>query len=100
MPLSEKELNKMREEIVRLIDYNNDNWIKAAFFSDEVVEVIMENLYNKWSENGELGRPIDYAGEDEVKILLKRAKKYASMSTKEAMQASLSRMGLDKEKNT
>jgi hypothetical protein len=98
MPLSQKEEEEIKEEIIRLIDYNKDNWVKAAFFSDEVVEVIMESLYSKWSQDGEIGRPIDYATEDELKILHKRAKKYASMNTREAMRISLNRMGYEDKK--
>ncbi len=97
MPMDPKEFERMKEEIVRLIDFNQDNWVKAAFFSDEVVEIIMDNLYNKWSQSGEIGRPIDYATEDEVKVLYNRAKKYASMNTREAMKLSLSRMGYGEE---
>ena len=94
MPFMKKDLEKKKNEIIRLIDYNQDNWVKAAFFSDEVVEVVMESLYNKWAESGEMGRPIDYASEEELDLLYKRAKKYASMSTGEAMNLALGRMGV------
>ncbi len=92
MPLSDRERERLKNEIISLIDYNRDNWVKAAFFSDEVVEVIMESLYYKWSRNGEVARPIDYATDDELKILYNKAKYYSSLSTSEAMRISLERM--------
>ncbi len=92
MPMSHKEMERLKHEIIEMIDYNRDNWVKAAFFSDEVVEVIMESLYTKWAQNGEIARPIDYATEDELKILYKKAKYYSSLSTSEAMRISLKRI--------
>lgn len=93
MPMSEKEYNRLKEELIRMIDQHPDNWVKAAFFSDEVVEVIMEGLYEKWSGSGEIGIPLDYATEEELQLLHKRAQKYVRLNTRQAMQIALSRMG-------
>ncbi|MEM0021112.1 MAG: hypothetical protein QW039_05865 [Fervidicoccaceae archaeon] len=87
-----EEMERMKNEIISLIDENASNWIKAAFFSDEVIEVIMEGLYSKWEGNNEEGRPIDYATADQLKIMLKKARHYASMSPEEAMRLVLKRM--------
>ncbi|MCI4396972.1 MAG: hypothetical protein JHC28_05375 [Thermoprotei archaeon] len=87
------EIERLKNEIINLIDENSSNWIKAAFFSDEVIEVIMEALYSKWESNMETGRPIDYATEDQLKIMLKKAQQYASMGQEEAMRIALKRMG-------
>ena len=93
MPMSEREYNQKKEDLIRLIDQHPDNWVKAAFFSDEVVEVIMEGLYEKWASSGEVGIPLDYATEEELNLLYKKALKYARLSTTQAMQIALSRMG-------
>jgi hypothetical protein len=90
--LERNENEKMRNEIINLIDENSSNWIKAAFFSDEVIEVIMEALYSKWEQSNEQGMPIDYATGDELKIMLKKARQYASMKPEEAMRLVLKRM--------
>ncbi|MGC8679594.1 MAG: hypothetical protein ACP5TH_07375 [Fervidicoccaceae archaeon] len=90
--MERNENEKMRNEIINLIDENSSNWIKAAFFSDEVIEVIMEALYSKWEQSNEQGMPIDYATGDELKIMLKKAQQYASMKPEEAMRLVLKRM--------
>jgi len=90
--LEGNESERMKNEIINLIDENSSNWIKAAFFSDEMIEVIMEALYSKWEQSGEAGRPIDYATADQLKIMLKKARQYASMKPDEAMRLVLKRM--------
>lgn len=90
--MEKNESEKMKSEIINLIDENSSNWIKAAFFSDEMIEIIMEALYAKWEQNQEEGMPIDYATEDQLKIMLKKARQYASMKPEEAMRLVLKRM--------
>lgn len=88
-------INKMKSEIIRLIDMHTDNWVKAAFFSDEAVSKIMEELYDRWSKGGERGMPIDYAVESELEILHEKALEYASMTTEKAMMIVLNRMNVN-----
>lgn len=75
---------EMVNELISLIDLNKETWIKAAFFSDETVEKIMEILYSRWEANNEVGIPLDYASGEELKILLDIARRYVKMSPDEA----------------
>jgi len=82
----------MRKELISLIDQNKDTWVKAAFFSDETVEKLMEVIYSRWEASEQLGMPIDYASEEELEILLDLAKRYARMSSSEARSLVLRRI--------
>ncbi len=86
------EAEKMRKEIIELIDKHWNNWIKAAFYSDPEVAKIMDRLVREWSSKGERGAPIDYATEDELLVLLRAARKYYSMDPRRAMAIALSSM--------
>jgi len=79
----------IKEEIVRLIDENPDQWIKAAFYSDERVKHIMANLYERWERDDSRMLPIDYATLDELKQLYALAKKYSRLDTGTAMRIAL-----------
>ena len=87
----------MREEIVELIDKHWNNWVKAAFYSDPEVSRIMDRLVAVWQENGEEGRPIDYASEEELIILLKAARRYYLLDPRRAMAIALANMGREDE---
>jgi len=89
----------MREEIVELIDKHWNSWVKAAFYSDPQVSRIMDRLVAVWQENGEEGRPIDYASEDELVILLRAARRYYLLDPKRAMAVALANMGREDEDN-
>lgn len=79
----------IKEEIVRLIDENPDQWIKAAFYSDEKVKHIMTSLYERWEKNDSRMLPIDYATLDELRQLYSLAKKYSRLDTGTAMRIAL-----------
>jgi len=85
----------MKSEIVRLIDMHTDNWVKAAFFSDEIVSKIMNELYERWSRSEGKGMPIDYASESELRVLYEKALEYAAMPTEKAMMTVLNRMNVN-----
>ncbi len=62
------------KEIVRLIDEGRDEWRKAAFYSDPDVLEILNTLYHRWELNDMKGLPLDYASEEEINILYKKAR--------------------------
>ena len=82
----------MKAEIIELIDAHTNNWVKAAFYSDPQVSKIMARLVKEWEDNGERGRPIDYATSDDLVILLRAARKYYNMDPRTAMAVALSNM--------
>jgi len=63
----------MIREIMALIDENIDGWRKAAFYADEEVSQLLEELYARWENSGKLGRPLDYATDEEIAFLYKKA---------------------------
>lgn len=79
----------IKEEIVRLIDENPNQWIKAAFYSDEKVKHIMASLYERWEKNDSRMLPIDYATLDELRQLHALARKYSRLDTGTAMRIAL-----------
>lgn len=87
-----EERERLKRELINLIDLNKDAWVKAAFFSDDVVEKLMEVLYARWENSDEAGIPIDYASVEELKVLLELAHKYARMSSRDAMNLVIKRI--------
>ncbi len=79
----------IKEEIVRLIDENPNQWIKAAFYSDEKVKQIMASLYERWEKSDSRMLPIDYATLDELKQLYTLARRYSRLDTGTAMRIAL-----------
>jgi len=63
----------MVREILRLIDESGDYWKKAAFYSDPEVGAILDELYQRWEANDRQGMPLDYASEEEVCFLYRKA---------------------------
>ncbi|MEN3000070.1 MAG: hypothetical protein ABDH61_05810 [Acidilobaceae archaeon] len=57
--------------------------MKAAFYSDPEVSRILEELTRRWEKEGR-GIPLDYATEEELEELYRRAMRYAFMSDEEA----------------
>ncbi len=94
MKYSEEEL---RQKIIELIDKHTNSWVMAAFYSDPEVDKIMKNLLKLWQENGEQGKPIDYASGKELEILYLKAKSYAFMNENTARALAMSRMVVDEE---
>lgn len=83
---------QLKDELINLIDLNKETWIKAAFFSDETVEKIMEVLYSRWEASNEEGIPLDYASKEELEILLDIARRYVRLSPDEARNIVIKRI--------
>ncbi len=80
---------KLIREITINIDENRDQWKRAAFYSDETVQNILDRLYSEWEKNNKKGKPLDYATIDELETLAILAKKYSRMDSALAMRAFL-----------
>ncbi len=65
--------DEMIKEIVSLVEESRDGWRKTAFYSDDDVMNLLEELYDRWEEAGRTGLPLDYATEEEITFLYKRA---------------------------
>ncbi len=63
----------MVREILRLIDESGDYWKKATFYSDPEVCALLDELYQRWEANERRGMPLDYASEEEVYFLYRKA---------------------------
>jgi hypothetical protein len=87
----------MKREIISLIEENTNNWVKAAFYSDLRVSRIMDRLVGEWQRNSEQGRPIDYATDDELEILLHVARRYYGLDPRRAMAIALNNMARENE---
>lgn len=85
-------LEKMKEELVGLIEMHKSSWVKAAFFGDEDVDRLMKSLYSRWEATGRVGTPLDHASERELEELLRAAKRYASLSDGEAARIVIKRL--------
>jgi len=65
---------KIKEELVVLIDENKEVIYKIAFYSKPEVQSILNRAFEKWERNNRHGRPIDYATEEELQLLYRIAK--------------------------
>jgi lipoate-protein ligase A len=83
----EKRVNaeKIKQEIITLIDENREPIYKAVFYSKPEVQSIMNRIMEVWERSGGEGRPIDYATIDELEQLLKIAKEIVKKSPEELM---------------
>ncbi|MEM1873773.1 MAG: hypothetical protein QXS85_00340 [Acidilobaceae archaeon] len=70
----------VKRALIAMIDENPDVEVKARFYSDEVVSSIMNSLYEKWEASGGQGIPLDYASDEELRVLYDRARRYAGSS--------------------
>ncbi len=84
---------KVKREILGLIDDNYSNWRKAAFYSDPEVATILNRLQSVWEDNDMQGYPIDYATDEELEVLLAKARRYAYMPEDRARSLVFSRQG-------
>lgn len=66
--------DKIKEELVILIDENTEVIYKVVFYSKPEVQSIMNRVFEEWERNNRQGRPIDYATEEELQLLYKIAK--------------------------
>jgi len=67
-----------RERLLEIVE-NMPQMNKAAFYSDPLVEPLVEELHGRWARNSYRGEPVDYATDEEAEKLLELAKHYASM---------------------
>ncbi|MCX8195779.1 MAG: hypothetical protein N3F67_01675 [Acidilobaceae archaeon] len=72
-----------KQFILKAIEDNRSPWVKAAFYSDPDVSRILEELTKRWEREGR-GIPLDYATEEELEELYRKAASYAFMSEEEA----------------
>lgn len=89
--------DKMKSEILELIDDNYSNWRKAAFYSDPEVVEILDRLQREWEDGGMQGYPIDYASDEELEILYEKARTYAYMPEDRARSIVFGRQGGEEE---
>lgn len=75
--------DKAINRILSLIDESNDNWRKTGFYSDPVVQDIMMKLYERWNNNNRKGIPLDYATNEELFILVRKAEHYSMIPASE-----------------
>ena len=87
MKKEEKYREELKKEIIVLIDENRDQWKKAAFYSDNDVQNILNRLYDEWEKNNRQGVPIDYATTDELETLAALARRYSRLDSRLAMRA-------------
>lgn len=82
---------KLAQQIIDLIEEHRDPWVKAAFYSDPVVDGILKELYSRWERSNRSGAPLDHASLAELKSLAEKARRYSRMSPGEAQRLVLSR---------
>jgi len=87
-----RDREEVKRLILRLVDDQDDEWLKAAFYGDEAVKPILARLYSAWEDAGLQGIPLDYATDEELETLLSIARRYASMSRAERQVIALRRM--------
>ena len=63
----------MINDIMTLIDESVDEWRKAAFYADEEVSQLLDDLYVRWEREGRSGIPLDYASNEEIAFLYRKA---------------------------
>jgi|GEM_PF-957696 hypothetical protein len=76
--MDEKKRKKYIEKIIELIDDNENQNVKILFYSDEYVINVMDKLYQRWNNNNQNGIPLEYATDEELLNLYKRAAYYQS----------------------
>lgn len=85
-----------RERLRSLLDIR-DPWILAAFYSDPQVSEITARLNSLWREAGERGEPLDYASDEDIRVLLSIAERYTRMHPSQARALAIARMGGESE---
>jgi len=71
-------VEKMKQEIYRLIDESRNNLVKASFYGDSDVANILEKLYERWNRSNRTGEPLDHATEEELRTLYAKARYYSA----------------------
>jgi len=75
-----EERRKLIREIEALVDYNPNIYARAAFYSDRDVLRILDELYKRWESSGRIGSPLEYATDDELRILHSKALRYKDVT--------------------
>ncbi len=70
------EREKLIREIEIYVECNPNVYAKAAFYGDPEVKRILEEVYRRWEEAGQIGEPLDYATIDELQLLASKAARY------------------------
>ncbi len=63
------DIESMKKKIIEMVDDSSEDGRKIAFYSNPTVQEILDSLYARWENHGRKGIPLDYATEEEVKIL-------------------------------
>lgn len=83
----QEEVNKLKSEIINLIDESTIPVVKEAFYSNQEVKRIMERLYMEWEKNENRGIPLDYATHEELIILHRIARQVVGSPYEELSRA-------------
>jgi len=75
-----EERKKLIREIEALVDYNPNIYARAAFYSDRDVLRILDELYKRWESSGRIGSPLEYATDDELRVLHSKALRYKDVT--------------------
>ena len=87
------ENERLKADILRLIEGREGDWRSTAFYSDPKVSAIVARLHEEWERNGRRGIPLDYATIDELRVMASAASKYMSMSEGAARAVAMSSWG-------
>ena len=96
MWLSLKSRKKLIDDIMSLIENSTDGWRKAAFYSDEDVNRLLNELYSRWESSKGLGMPLDYATEEELIFLHEKALKLSKAGA-QALKKAIRRVMLSRD---
>ncbi len=73
------DIELMKKKIIEMVDDSREDGRKIAFYSNPTVQEILNSLYDRWEKHERKGIPLDYATEEEVKILYTIAVKATSV---------------------
>jgi len=83
-------LTSVKDRLRELLDIK-DEWVLAALYSDPQVRRINERLVERWRSSGMRGDPLDYATDEEARILLALAQRYVYLTPDQARAIALGR---------
>lgn len=64
------------KEIIELIEENEDSLVKISFYSDALVNGLLNKAYENWEKSNREGIPIEYLNDEDLKELHSRAVYY------------------------
>jgi hypothetical protein len=80
---SRVDVDRIKRELVALIDENREVIYKIAFYSRPEVQSIMDRVLEAWEHNNRQGEPIDYATLEELEVLYRVAKEISKKKPSE-----------------